>query len=373
MRNHILPQEYLQHFCQTTSGRDVICTYSKTDAKWLPKTTPLNTAVRKNFYYDEDETGLSQEIEGPAIEPLNKLRDGTDLSEPERVKVANYIYAMLVRTPQARRAKENLMVDAAPKAATDAIKKFEVSLRARRKYLTEDAKRYVDEFIESSQNDPKNMPDGLWEQGINTVWYKPYNDEEYLEGVQILSKLSWRVIFAGSAHQFITSDNPVHMIDEIDLPLFELTMPLSSQCALHISRQGKPGQLEFLVDKRRANKINIRTATNADRFIYAAREERWVRKCVSQSKPLRRNLRFIWHNAPLIREHFLTPVCSHCESPFTLAEMESGTTEYSERDVVGDVVSMIETTTILHSCLIKGGQISCTIEKVIEDKWEMPP
>ena len=373
MRNHILPQEYLKHFSLEKSGKNLICTYAIKEAKWLPATQPLNTAVRKNFYLDEDETGLSEEIEGPAIVPLNRLRNRTGLSKAERISVASYVYAMLIRTPQARRAKESIMIEVAPKATTDAVKKLETSLQAKGKYLSKEAKQYIDELRETSMSDPTSLPPAMWEQSIRTVFYKSPDGEEELKGVQVLSNLAWRVIFTDLPHRFITCDNPVHMVDEIDGPMFELTIPISSRCALHISRQGKAGQLEFLVDKRRANKINIRTATNADRFIYAAREERWVRKCVSQSKPLRRNLRFIWHNAPLIREHFLTPVCSHCESPFTLAEMESGTTEYSERDVVGDVVSMIETTTILHSCLIKCGQISCTIEKVIEDKWEMPP
>ena len=101
-RNHYIPKEYLRHFASPNDSEKVHV-FDKESERWM-LTNVLNAGVWNDFYSDEDEKRLSDEIEFPANFALAKLRGGQCIDADERLKVALYLESMIKRVPSTRRA-----------------------------------------------------------------------------------------------------------------------------------------------------------------------------------------------------------------------------------------------------------------------------
>ena len=100
-RNHYIPQAYLRHFASPNDSEKVHV-FDKESERWM-LTNVLNAGVWNDFYSDEDEKRLSDEIEFPANFALAKLRGGQCIDADERLKVALYLESMIKRVPSTRR------------------------------------------------------------------------------------------------------------------------------------------------------------------------------------------------------------------------------------------------------------------------------
>ena len=353
-RNHIVPMEYLWWFripSPQVEGNEVVYMYDKRGRKWIE--TPIqNAAVRKKYYHQDDETGLADEVENPAQNPLKKLRNGETIDLDERLKVSWYVYAMTARVPIARARAGRIIEDNSERWAEDTVNELRMAHEITGIPISEERQQYMDEMVERLKHDPTDLPNGLYEEMLTRVQYKS-NTNEMPDSVHILSNFAWRVISAPRGSHFITSDNPVHvfsMPEGPDNPYFELAMPLSSEYALHVSRQGIPQQLEFVSgDRSIVRKLNIRFLSTVDRFVFSGRKERWIESTIHRPKHMYRTHHIVWKNAPFIRGFYRGPVCDKCGTVFTQDQIDGAETTLRGKKAGDDII--LETIkTIWHKC-----------------------
>ena len=329
----------------------MIYMYDKRGRKWIE--TPIqNAAVRKKYYHQDDETGLADEVENPAQNPLRKLREGETIDFEERLKISWYIYAMMARVPIARALAGSIIEDNSELWAVDTVKELRLAHEVAGIPISEGRQQYMDEMVERLKRDPTDLPDGLYEEMMTRVQYKS-NANEMPDTVHILPNFAWRVIRASSGIKFITSDNPVHvfsMPEGPDNPYFELVMPLSSECALHISRQGIPRQLEFVSgDRNIVRRLNIRILSVVDRFVFSGRKERWIENTIRRPKQMYRMPLISWGNVPYIERFYRGPVCDKCGTVFTQDQIDGAETTL-RGEKAGDDIRLETIKTIWHEC-----------------------
>ena len=353
-RNHIVPMEYLWWFRIPTpkvKGNEVIYMYDKEDRKWIE--TPIqNAAVRKKYYYQDDETGLADEVEYPAQKPLRKLREGETIDFTERLKISWYIYSMIARVPVARTFADRIIKDNSGCWAEEMLNEWRLVHEVAGIPVSEQDQQYMDEMVERLKRDPTDWPNGLYEEMMTRVQYKS-NANEMPDTVHILPNFAWRVISAPKGNRFITSDNPVHVFsipNGPNNPDFELVMPLSSKCALHISRQGLPQQLEFVSgDRNIVRRLNIRILSVVDRFVFSSRKERWIENTIRRPKHMYRIPHISWGNVPYIKGFYRGPVCDKCGTVFTHDQIDGAETTLRGEKDDGDII-LKTIKTIWHEC-----------------------
>ena len=107
-----MPQHYLRQFA-VKGASDNIWMYDKKDGQF--KLLPIkNVAQASKFYFEEDESALSEHVEAPALQPLEH-GFSMDRGSPRMnvLTVAQYLQSQLCRVPKMRsesgdRLKRNL-------------------------------------------------------------------------------------------------------------------------------------------------------------------------------------------------------------------------------------------------------------------------
>ena len=279
MGQHFLPQHYLRHFA-VENYKDKIWMFhkSKRDFKLLPI---KNVAQKPGFYFDG---ALNEQVEIPALQPLSKLIDGRHVNEDDRLKIALYLHMLLLRVPRARENRRDILKRELP----DLLKSWEDE----RLNLPHISKLYYNQVQNVLDPWRKDDFDDLPQQGV----------QELLMGLPMsqvvvdrLYAMTWRLIKAENNNTFITSDNPIFFPKWLGLDNFdvELSVPLSSSSALHMSYQGKPETTLFIpTEPRLVNEINRRTARGSDRFLFHHRNEEWITKMMRVARPRVRPIRW---------------------------------------------------------------------------------
>ena len=351
-RNHIVPREYLQWF-ESASSLDTssfVWMYDKNTRRWT-ETSIQNAGVRRRYYRQEDEDGLAIRVEGPAQEPLRKLREGKSLDFDERVKVSWYLYAMIARVPMGRASVKKIIEETSEQSALETFEEVRVMYDTLGSPMPDGVRRYMDELLEKIKENPFDIP--LYQDLEAQVFYHLGQEEVPDTAQRILPNLSWRVITMPRGQHFVTSDNPVHVFDlsgGSDNDLFELTMPLSSTRSLHISRQGTPRQLEFIPANRILMRtLNIRSLSRADRFVFSSRKAKWVEQILHRPSHMNRTHHLGWGEVPVIKGFYRGPVCDKCGTVFTEEQVSSAEVERLGR-MEGDSITIETNKTIWHNC-----------------------
>lgn len=269
MGQHFVPQHYLRQFA-TKDNPNRIWMYDKCNGQF--KRLPIkNVAQASGFYFEEDETALNEQVEGPAIQPLEKLRNGKAVSQEERRLVAQYLQSQLSRVPKAR--NDNLD-------------------RLKREY--QNMMRQVEERLQSFIKNPNSPPERVRELVRELERWKQYKLDDIppdftqelvqrqlpLPGVvEQLYVMTWRIMRSDAPDYFLTSDNPVHFFRWMGLlhQDVEVSVPLSSSVSLHASYRGTPMDTLFVrATPSLVKEINRRTVHGADRFLFFHQDADWV-------------------------------------------------------------------------------------------------
>ncbi len=233
--------------------------YDKQDATF--RNLPIaGVAQSSSFYLPKDEAALSSEVEGPALAPLNKLRQGAVITAEERASIAIYMQFLLVRVPKHRKNVPSMLEEVIPEES----KRLESALRAAG-WANEEGFRALRSLQEGdfSLLSPEMM-DALEKQ-----------QRLLPEVVRHLYGMSWQVMFARSEDYFFTSDNPMYYSDGLEKPHCEVAFPLSSEATLFASWAGEPASLAFLEAKAsHVGKVNEATRHWADRFLFSRQKDR---------------------------------------------------------------------------------------------------
>ena len=262
-RNHYIPKEYLRHFASPNDPEKVYM-FDKQSNNWI-LTNVLNAGAWSDFYSDEDEKWLSDEVEFPASFALTKLRSGQPIDTDERHQVALYLESMIKRVPSTRR----IFLEGAPKALASLRDKIE-ELSFKLKTTPQVTRKAIDHLEEAQFSKPLSMTSEI-------AQYQWTNQEI----IDVLLGMDWTVLNSRGPDKFLTGDNPAFhpWKDGLQTPGSQLAFPLSSSAALVADRRKSRDVVIDHIDATSAQvkEINRRTILVSERFIFSHRELPWVK------------------------------------------------------------------------------------------------
>ena len=263
MLNHIVPRKLLQGF-ENEPGSGTVWRFDKKTSEWSRKPLPINVLAAENDYYtDEAEKALADEVEGPANRYIDEIRNGSAV-RPEAVgPLTDYMLCLISRGGKAKRTVNELR----PKELEKLKREFETHPEApTNPAQIRKIKKLLDEWKDS-------MPPEF-EQRLNNPLRRKRDRE-------LVLKMHLKVLQSQDQDMF-TSDNPTIYTGAIGLmqPNEWIILPLAPRVALQWSWTGYPGSSGRVhqMAPARARSINRATVQWAERFIFARRPDRYVQK-----------------------------------------------------------------------------------------------
>lgn len=272
MGDHYIPQYYLRGFTSLVGGK--IWTYEKGGPIKF-QSDVKKTGHEPNYYAPEVESYLANQIEGPANNVIKNIRSKEGVTKQDKETLATYMVIMLKRVPQSKiRMKE-----IAPGVAQQQQEKWdqEISklvtehpdktdlLKTRRAEIKKNLEKY-------SLNPPKDF------------WLSLIPPERTPNVINVLQQMTWHFLTFDEYPAFLTCDNPVFYFTWMGIgkPESEVTFPISSNIVLWATWREDIEEKYSEIKRQAIKEINRRTATNATRFVYHARDESWIPKFISK-------------------------------------------------------------------------------------------
>jgi hypothetical protein len=279
MGHHYVPRFYLRGF----ESEGAIWTFDKKSGNVFPSQAK-SIANETGMYSDELESYLAREIEGPAIPALSKIRAREYLSDSDRVALARYIVTLWKRVPKARQRAIELMPEVATKVQQSMTSDLEslVKQDPSKRFQVEELKQHVAEIIARHKATP---PPAVWHHSIRS--------ESGPRIVEATLSMNWTFLVS-ETNQFLSGDNPVFFFEHegIGKPTSEISIPFSSTVALWASRGPAPNGQYLKALPSAVKEINRRTAHNSVRFVYASRNEAWIKPFLDRDSWRLTRLRF---------------------------------------------------------------------------------
>ena len=258
MGKHYVPQLLLRGF--THNGK--LDVYDKVRALWF-SSQPKSVANEGDLWPDEVETFITETVEEPARNVIERLRQKLQLTEQERLALARYIAFLWKRVPAARER----FLNHTPGVAEELRHKLNLELTSEEQ--RREANIYIDEIIA----DP---PAILWHTSMAT--------EFKLDVVGAIANMHWTVLHTNEP-SYLASDNPVFFfgVDGLGRPNSELTIPFSSRAVLVGRNIADNMPLHLNARPYQIREINRRTAFNASRFIFTETTLPWMTHFVTKT------------------------------------------------------------------------------------------
>jgi hypothetical protein len=266
MGQHYVPQYYLRGFCRDL-GRN-IWVYDKQEARRFP-TQVKSIANICGLYPPELEKYLSEKIEGPANQVLEKVRNRETLTPTEKILLSSYLAVMWKRIPSGKgRLKEQAPGIAAGLRETlhreldEAVKKDPSKEGLARRRRAE-----VDEILDRYSREP---PEDIWHQVIPA--------ERTPRMIMGIAAMTWRFFTFDEKPAFLTGDNPVFFFSHLGVGRAEseLSFPISSHVKLWATRRVDLAEGYFPTTIAIVKEMNRRIASNTERYVFHQREEDWI-------------------------------------------------------------------------------------------------
>lgn len=258
MRNHYLPRHYLKNFCNPDNQK--LYVYNKFENNFFYSAVN-NICVERDFYSDDTEKYLSEDIEGRAIEALNRLRSHAVISADEKQVLSEYFVVLYKRVPRAKEFFDKV----APRVKEKIKKQY----------------NFPDDII----NRIDSKDNGLWNQTI-----APETTPLFSCAV---NRMNWTTLYYTGQQKLLTCDSPVFFFEfeGIGHEQGEISIPLSSTSALWLTwDHNVPDKYEMPLSW--VKELNRRTANNAISFIIYHKKEEWLRPFLK--KPRWRLNRFVY-------------------------------------------------------------------------------
>ena len=272
MGHHYLPQYYLKGFSETDDN--MLWAYEKVSGKKF-NTQIKSLANINDFYSQETEQYLANDIEGPANEVLDKIRSRHSINENDKHTFAQYMAVMWKRVP---RGKEDLKKKA-PRIADGISKKLNSDLDNaiakdhQNAELIEKRRKEIDDIVSTyAANPPKD------------IWLENIPPERTPRIVEALNAMTWTFWEFDQSPVFLTCDDPVFYFTSIGVgkPDSELSFPISSHIILWATwREDLPSTF-IKASTQIVKEFNRRTVDNAVRYVFHAREESWIESFIKK-------------------------------------------------------------------------------------------
>ena len=271
MRDHYIPQYYLRGF---TSPNDMVWVYEKGGTlKFHPPVK--NIGLKTNYYCPEVEEYLANQIETPANAVIKKIRNRTKITKADKEKLAIYMVVMLKRVPQSKIWVKQMAPGVARKLQNELDKEISESIK-------KDLSRT--EFLENRKNEIRANLKKYEKNPPKDFWVSLIPPERTPNAVNVLHQMTWHFLTYNEDPVFLACDNPVFYFTWMGIgkPESEVTFPISSNIVLWATWRKDLAENYSEIKKQAIREINRRTALNATRFVYHAKDEYWIPKFISK-------------------------------------------------------------------------------------------
>lgn len=277
MGHHFVPQRYLRNF-EDPGKPGYIWVHDKSGGQPRPASV-AKVAQSKAFYAAKTENVLAQMVEQPGNRVMQKLIGNATITVEERLQLALYIGVMLKRVPTHRRRSSEMV----PGVLKDTMEEMRQQLR---------------EIANGLQADPAILTKRELELDAVEHKFRIHPPEEVLRQIrepwpsmnvlQLLFRMTWRVLISSGPVYFVTSDNPAFYFQSYGLGQkeSELSFPLSSKYALHGSWQRAVSDLICInAEQPLVNQINLRLVSQAERLVFYHQPANWIANLFGTSEP----------------------------------------------------------------------------------------
>lgn len=292
-RHHYVPQLYLSRFADDDG---LLWQYERRKDEPV-QVQPKDAAVEGYLYAPEVgedpkndalETFLADFVDGPAVEPLEKLIAGSELTVEERTRLSVYIAFQEFRVPD-RRDWVLGIVEKMAGQVMDLVTGRPDYFRAELTRITgqEHSEKEVEQLIRAHRESMFEI------EATKVTWL------QCLVGVSLnlaptIARLRWLLVEVGPDEnfEFVTSDAPVtkvltdRSVPEMfaggwESPSAEATLTLSPKHVLTMTPRGRAGRhsvqgAAFSKAKRWLKDINARTVRQARRFAFSRRRQEFI-------------------------------------------------------------------------------------------------
>ena len=267
MRHHYVPKHYLKGFTENADGKRVWVYPLGSDE---PFAAGLDRVANETGFYTQDvESFLSEEVENPAIQVIDKLRAREEINSEEKLRLATYMAVMLKRVPK-HRERVAQRVPSVSKSVFGEVDRQLSAIAESHPLKAAHIARLRRETEDIRKRYESQLPDNLWQEMT-----RPTISQQI---VDVLSSMIWRFFISTGTSGFLTSDNPVFFFEQFGMnrPESEVSFPISTELTLWAT-WGRNVPVGFLEAKEQfVKEINRRTASLASRYLYHARKTDWV-------------------------------------------------------------------------------------------------
>jgi len=271
MGKHYIPRFYLKGFATSDNENKIITYQCKPEKQY--KTNIINIAQENNFYSDKKEQYLAEDIEGPANQILNKIRNKEKLSADEKYTFTNYLEVFRKRVP----SYVDLLKSRFPDVAKSMIEKVksdykDLIIQGEINEKSWDKFNYEIENISKSyfNNDDK----------VREIWLDYLSPETSpLIHKEIFNK-KWVFFTTKNDYYYITCDNPFFFFTGSGLRNSQISIPISKEIAL-LALNSNIEYPDYAIPRTQTVKeINRRSISNAKNYVYSPKDEDWILKII---------------------------------------------------------------------------------------------
>lgn len=266
MGHHYLPQYYLKGFTETVDN--MLWAYEKGSG------VKFNTQIKSlanitDFYSEETEQYLANDIETPANEVLDKIRRRHLINDDDKNTFAEYMAVMWKRVP---RAKEDLR-KMAPRLADGIAEKLRADMiniidnMPEKTEFIEKRKKEIDDILAVYAVDP---PKDIWLENI-----PPERTPRIVEAIKAMTWIFWEF---DQRPVFLTCDNPIFYFTWMGVGRkdSEISFPISSNIVLWATWRADLPRSFIKASTQIVKEMNRRTVHNANRYVFHGRDEHWI-------------------------------------------------------------------------------------------------
>lgn len=277
-KHHYLPQFYLEGF--SPNGRQ-IWGYSKS-ANEFHFQAVKDAGSKRDLYsnkqwggnvdHESVEQRFSSEIESPFAPVLVKLRNRIQITYPDKVLLCRFLQSMHSRVLPNVKILEGKGPDLALKTLQSAVERIRPASPS---FSQEKRKELIDKAKEITSHLGKNFPKEA---------LLPAHNSKVLRA---LLKMNLVFVEVACAFSFVTSDNPFVFDTSVKLPVSDFTFPLSKDLAIVGKSDTHLTDISFVtINRATGRKINRRTISNAEDYIYSTRNSSSIKKLARTIEPI---------------------------------------------------------------------------------------
>jgi len=242
-------------------------------------------AQQANYYSPDVERALTEVVESPGNNALEKLIRRETLDNAERSHVSLYLLTMATRGPRQRR-KAMSYVPEALDSVVEGIRKQVESWIQERKVDSQLAHARLQKLEAARARIGASVPDNVHEQIRTPFWSD--------ESVACIHNMLWHIVPAPLPHYFVTCDTPSHFFEGLGVGNqdSEFTFAISRSFAL-VGEQGQGAGVVFEQTRPQIVKeINRRILSHAERFVFAHRKAVWIDVVAQKKEPILSRIRW---------------------------------------------------------------------------------